>query len=50
MPQLLLLLQLRLLRVANHAQFTQALQANLEQDKAVKVTIRLPLAFALKPD
>ena len=37
MPQQLLLLQLCLLGFANHAQFTQALQANLEQDKAVKV-------------
>ena len=50
MPPQLLILQLRLLRVANHAQFTQALQANLEQDKAVKVTIWLPRAFARKPD
>ena len=33
----LLHLSVTLMRVANFTQFTQALQANLEQDKAVKV-------------
>jgi hypothetical protein len=33
----LLHLSVPLMRVANFTQFTQALQANLEQDKAVKV-------------